>query len=275
MKPLVSIICPTLNGARWIARAIESVRSQTFRDWELIIVDDGSTDGTEEVVHQYMHQDSRIRYVRNGQNTGVQKASNRGLREAQAPYIARIDDDDIWSDTQKLEKQYAFLNSRPDYGFVGTGVIAVNEQNQELFRFIGPQTDKEIRNQMLYRNCFANSTVLLRRELALAVGGYDESKEVKHLEDYDLWLRMGTKAKFANLPIYAIRFALRGASLSGQNKREQLYKQRQLIKRYKDMYPRYLLSYTRSTLRFALYALFGSFIQGRLRHWFIAKYKNL
>ncbi len=274
MIPLISILCPTYNGAKWIGRAIESVLKQSFKDFELLIIDDGSTDQTAQIVHQYMHRDERIKYFKSNKNLGVQKSSNLGLKEAQGEFIARIDDDDEWIDKNKLKKQFEFLRSFGDYGLVGTGV-AVADNHREVFRYLGPQTDKEIRRQILYRNCFTNSTVLFRRRLALELGGYNESREILHLEDYDLWLRIGTRAKFANLPIYAVKYSLRGASLSSKNKLEQLKKQRRVMNQYKNNYPNYASSLIKSELRFILYALFGWAIQGQLRHWFLKRYKNL
>jgi teichuronic acid biosynthesis glycosyltransferase TuaG len=111
MNPVISIILPTYNGATYISRAIESVAAQSYTDWELLVIGDGSTDTTAGIVAEYIKKDSRIQYVKNDSNLGIQKSLNRGLHLAQGKYIARIDDDDQWIDTEKLTKQLNFYSN--------------------------------------------------------------------------------------------------------------------------------------------------------------------
>lgn len=274
MAVKISIVCPTHNGARWIARAIKSVRAQSFSDWEMLVIDDGSTDETSQVVSQFLRQDKRIRLIKNKERTGVQKASQSGLVQAKGEFVARLDDDDFWLDFEKLAYQYEFLRSRPDYGLVGTGAVVCDESGKELYRFIGPQTDEEIREKILYRNCFTNSSILFRRELAVEVGGYRGGRDMEYLEDYDLTLRIGTKAKLANLAIYAVQYTFRESSLSGKNKLEQLNKHSRLIEKYKEGYPNYRSAKLKSRLRYYLYFLFGRFAGKALRHFILKRYKS-
>lgn len=240
MDKNVSIILPTYNGGKYIKRAIESVMTQTFSDWELLIIDDGSTDDTERIVKEFASKDSRIIYLKNENNLGIQKTLNRGLKESKGEYIARIDDDDEWVDKDKIKKQVEFLESKPDHVLVGTGVIVINENNNELFRYLLPESDKDIKGRILGKNCFVHSSVMFRKLTALEFGGYDESTSTRHIEDYDLWLKFGTVGKFANLPTYAIKFTQRKGSISGKNKIEQFKKNINLIKNYKNKYPNYL-----------------------------------
>lgn len=253
--PKISVVLPVYNGARYISRAIESVGRQTFTDWELIVLDDGSTDATSDVIRPLAERDRRIRYLRNPENLGVQKSLNRGLREARGECIARIDDDDWWEDAQKLEKQVEFLDSHPDAVLVGTGTIVVNEEGKELIRFLQPETDAEIRGKILFRNCFTHSSVVFRKDLALRFGGYSEDEKVRHVEDYDLWLKLGTVGKLANLPDYSVRFTLRLGNISSRNKLEQLGKDIQLVKRYRKFYPNFGLAIVFAYVRYALYRL--------------------
>lgn len=251
--PKVSIILPTYNGGKYIKRAIESVITQSFSGWELLIIDDGSTDNTENIVKGYIEKDSRIIYLKNEVNLGIQKTLNKGLREAKGEYIARIDDDDEWIDKDKLKKQVEFLNNNTECVLVGTGVIVVSEEGTELFRYLLPETDKEIRNKILAKNCFVHSSVLFRKEAALSFTGYDESTATRHVEDYDLWLKLGTIGKLANLPIYAVKFTLREGSISSINKLEQFKKNLILARNYKNKYPNYFFSLLRSCLRVIIY----------------------
>lgn len=223
-----TIILPVYNGATRIARAIKSVQSQTCTQWQLLVIDDGSTDNTAAVVQDFCISDTRILYYKNEKNLGIQKTLNRGLELAKGEYIARIDDDDEWCDVTKLQQQIDFLTARPDYVLVGTGAIVCDSGGAELYRYITPQTDKHIRHAILGKNCFVHSSVVFRRVLALSLGGYSESKDVLHIEDYHLWLRMGLMGKLANLPVCAVKLYQRNTSISALN-RQQQYKKNILV----------------------------------------------
>ncbi len=253
MEKLISIILPTYNGAERIQKAILSVINQTYVNWELLVLDDGSRDHTEGIVRGLATGDSRIRYLKNEKNLGIQKTLNRGLHEAKGEYIARIDDDDIWDDNNKLKKQVEFLENNKKYVLIGTGVILVNEQEKEIFRYLVPQTDVKIRNKILSTNCFIHSSVLFNKNAALKFNGYSETMGTKHIEDYDLWLKLGTVGKFANLPTYSVKFTLREGSLSSVNKFEQFKKALILIRNFRKFYPNYVFAYIRSIARFIVY----------------------
>lgn len=271
---LVSVILPTYNGVKYIKRAIESVLAQSFFDWELIIVDDGSSDNTEDIAKEYAGKDQRITYIKNDINLGIQKSLNKGLKEAKGKYIARIDDDDEWIDKDKLKKQVEFLNNNPDYALVGTSAIVVNEDGKELFRYLLPETDQDIRNKLLMKNCFVHSSVLFRKEAVLKFNGYSEEEDVKHLEDYDLWLKLGTVGKLANLPIYAVKFMLRDESISSVNKLDQLKKDLILTKEFKTKYPNYIQSLAFGYLRLYSFKIFN-LISPLLKNKILKFYKEL
>ena len=126
--PLVSIILPAYNGAQWITKAIESVLAQSFSDFELIIINDGSTDDTEAIILRFAGQDSRIRYIRNERNLGIQRTRNISLEQSYCDYMAEIDQDDEWVDKDKVKKQFAFLKAHPDHVLIGTGAIMVDSR---------------------------------------------------------------------------------------------------------------------------------------------------
>ncbi len=253
MDKLVSIILPTYNGAERIKEAIKSVLEQSYTNWELLVIDDGSKDNTREIVENLVKNEQRIKYLRNEINLGIQKTLNKGLREAGGVYIARIDDDDVWIDKNKLEKQVEFLENNKEYVLVGTGVVVVDEKNKVLFRYLLPIKDIDIRNKILSKNCFVHSSVVFRKDAVLKCAGYSESEDTKHIEDYDLWLNLGTLGKFANLGTHSIRFTLRAGSLSSKNKLEQFKKILKLIKNYKNIYPNYYRALFRSTARLIIY----------------------
>jgi glycosyltransferase involved in cell wall biosynthesis len=255
MENLVSIILPIWNGGTRMKDAILSVLGQSYRHWELLIVDDGSTDNTEEVANSMASVDPRIKYIKNETNLGIQKTLNRGLKEAQGEYIARIDDDDIWIDKDKIKAQIEFLSSNKDYVLVGTGFIAVNEKNEEIFKRLNPISDEAVRQKILSGNCFTHSSVVFRKESALKFGGYSESEDTKHIEDYDLWLKLGTVGKLANLSIYAVRLTIWEQSLSSKNKITQFRKSFKIIHKFKDKYPKYIVSVLYSWFHLFIYII--------------------
>jgi glycosyltransferase involved in cell wall biosynthesis len=255
MNKLITIILPTYNGGKYIKKAIESVLSQSFLDWELLIIDDGSSDNTQEIVQDFIYKNKRISYFKNEVNLGIQKSLNKGLKEAMGEYIARIDDDDEWTDKNKLKKQVEFLDNNPGYVLVGTGAVVVNEDGKEIIRYLLPETDQEIRNRLLIKNCFIHSSVLFRKETVLKFNGYSEGEDVKYLEDYDLWFKLGTVGKLANLQEWSINFMMREGSTSSKNKIDQLRKNLLLIKKYKSNYPNHSKAKILGNLRVCFYRI--------------------
>lgn len=268
----ISVILPVYNGEKYIQEALKSVLDQSCYNLELLVIDDGSADNTRAIVNGMKEQDTRIRYVRNEKNMGVQKTLNRGLHEAQGEYIARIDDDDEWADPQKLERQLAFFNEHSDYVLLGTGVIVVNEAGREIARFLNPETDEEIRRRMLTRNCFSHSSVMFRKEAALRFGGYDESLETLHAEDYDLWLKLGTVGKLANLPFYGLRFTER-AGISNLHRMAQFRSDLYLAKKYRMQYPNYWFALVTNVLRISFWK-FYRLLPRRLKKRLFVFYKK-
>lgn len=273
--PTVSVILPTYNGARCIQSAIESVCSQIYTDWELFVVDDGSTDATPALVAEIAERDSRIQYVKNDINLGIQKTLNKGLSLATGKYVARIDDDDAWTDSNKLAAQVEYLEAHPECVLIGTGARIVDEEGREINRYFLPETDVAIRRSMLAKNCFAHASVVFRTENARAVGGYGESPDVRHVEDYDLWLRLGLSGLLANLPSISVTLTARPGSLSAKNRQEQFVKMLALAKKYRDSYPGYSFAAFGGRLRLAFFSFFKllprplriGFLRFYKRHW--------
>ena len=124
---MISIIILTYNRAGFISEAIKSALEQSFSDWELIIIDDASQDNTREIAEDYAKKDSRIKYFRNDEHLRISKSRNKALGLARGEYVAVLDSDDVWSDRDKLKKQYEFLERNKDYVLVGGGVIVIDE----------------------------------------------------------------------------------------------------------------------------------------------------
>lgn len=251
--PTVSIIMPTYNRIRMLEKAIQSVFDQSYKDWELIIIDDASTDETEIRMKELDSREEAVRYMRipRIENKGISEYLNIGLRNARGKYIARIDDDDFWCHKDKLKLQVEFLEKNPDYVVVGGGVILVDGEGNELFRYLKKESDEEIRSFALFSNPFTHATVMFKKDLALKLGGY---KIIKHVEDMELWLRMGKHGKLYNMKEYFITYMTAGQNKSFTHQRENSKTVLEVIKLHKDDYPNFskafLLNYTQYAYSF-------------------------
>lgn len=252
-KPLVSVLITTCDRPDYLDRCLLSVLSQDFKNYEILIMDDNSDAQTEAVIKKYkplFNIGANYRHIRNEPRLGYQKSLNRGLREARGDYIARLDDDDAWADVDKLSRQIEFLDTHPEYVLVGTGVIVVDENGTELRRSFLPEHDDEIREMMLEQNCFIHSSVVYRKSSALDIGGYHEDK-YPYSEDYDLWVKLGTVGKLANLPIYGVRYTSvnRGVAFTLKLRVIPAVRSIKLIGKYKDKYPNYWLAVSLRPIR--------------------------
>lgn len=241
--PKVSILLPTYNGAPYIKDALDSVLNQSYQDWELIVTDDASTDNTGEVVMEYANKDARISYVRNEKNLRLPGNLNKGLSLSSGEYIARIDEDDVWSDGDKLKKQVEFLDAHPNCVLIGTGFRMVDEHGMRIKDVISPAGDRPLRRAILSYNPFGHSTVLFRKKTALELGGYDAG--IRYGEDYDLWLRLGQKGEFANLPEVCMRYLVRNGMSKKWSKWKQVKFHAGLLLTYGPHYPGLLMAILR------------------------------
>ena len=252
--PLVSIIMPAYNGAKWIKKAISSVLAQSFAEFEFIIINDDSSDNTEEIVTAFTKYDKRIKYIKNERNLGVQKTRNIALDMASGEYIAEIDQDDEWLDNDKLKKQIKFLDNNKDYVLIGTGVIVVDEGGSEIARYFMPETDLEIRKKILRANCFIHSSVLYRTKAVKEIGGYTVTKMS---EDHDLWLRLGRIGKFMNLQEYAVQYRFSVGGYNSQDKFLRLKQNLLFAQEHKDFYPNYLSAIISGWAKICFYPIFN------------------
>ncbi len=252
-SPLVTIILPAYNGAKWIDKAIQSALNQTFNDYEFIIINDCSTDKTEEVALRFAVKDNRIKYLKNTKNVGIQVNRNIALSHAKGKYIAEIDQDDEWIDPKKLEKQIKFMEEHPDCVLIGTGAIMVDENGKELARYLMPETDEQIRKKFLRANRFIHSSVVYRLAAVMSVGGYEPDMMS---EDHDLWLRLGRVGTFRNLPEYSTQYMFR---MSGYNSADKIARLRQnmlIAKKNKKFYPNYFSALVLGWLKIIFWPIF-------------------
>lgn len=206
MNELVSIIMPSYNTAKFISETIESVLAQTYPNWELIIVDDCSTDDTDAVVCPYL-ADDRIRYIKNEKNSGAAVSRNRALREAKGKWVAFLDSDDLWF-PEKLEKQISFMKKN-DYHFSYTNYIEIDETANPNGRSVtGP---KKVTRHGMYNYCWMGClTVMYDAETV----GVIQIADIKKNNDYAMWLKVCKKADCYLLDEVLAKYRKRSGSIS-------------------------------------------------------------
>ncbi len=198
------------NDERYVRESIDGILRQTFADLEFIIIDDGSTDGTSEVISGY--DDPRITILENDQNIGLTRSLNRGLNEARGEFIARQDADDV-SEPERLEKQLAFMEDHPDVGILGTYCHLIDDRGGVLRTAKVPLEDLNIRWQCLIGNPFFHPAIMLRRGILRENSlTYDES--FRTAQDYDFFSRVLMHANGANLASPLVRRRIHGATIS-------------------------------------------------------------
>ena len=200
----VSIIMATYNCEDTLKKSIDSILAQTFTDWEFVICDDCSTDGTYAILQQYKHDyPEKFLILKNKKNSKLAFSLNHCLKYAKGEYIARMDGDDI-SVPERLEKQVAFLDAHPEYAVVSTAMTPFDENGTRPSRFLKPEPTKD---DLLNRSPFAHATIVMRREAYDAVGGYTVSKRTQRAQDYDMWFRFfafGFRGYNLQEPLYLV-----------------------------------------------------------------------
>ena len=206
---------PVHNGEAFVAGAIESILDQTFRDFEFLIIDDGSTDRSVRIIEGY--GDSRIRLVRNEQQVELIRTLNRGLELARGRYVARMDADDV-SLPKRLERQVGFLEANPGVGACGTWIVTMGDREGEIWRF--PESAEEIRCRLLFGASLAHPTVCMRRS-AFVRHRLQFDEAYPHAEDYQLWSKASEIFPLANIAEPLLRYRVHAGSVSRRHLQEQ------------------------------------------------------
>jgi GT2 family glycosyltransferase len=196
--PAISVAMSVYNNAPYLRAAIDSVLAQSFGDFEFLIVNDGSTDGSAEIIDHYAAADPRVRAIHQ-ENRGLIFSLNRLIDEARAPLIARMDGDDICH-PERFEKQAAFLAAHPDHGVIGAWATSIDEEGENCDDggLDQPTTFEGLLAALKDKPTICHSSAMLRTDVLRAVGGYRAL--YRHCEDYDLWLRLSEVTKLCSLP---------------------------------------------------------------------------
>lgn len=216
MNLKISVVMSVYNGEQHLRESIESILNQTFTNFGFIIVNDGSTDASLEIIKGY--DDAKIRIINNEENIGLTKSLNKAIKEARGEYIARQDADDI-SLPNRLELQHEFLEKHPEVALLGTGIYVIDEKGDKIEKRIMHPNPKK---SLLKGNRFIHGSVMFRKSVIDELGAYNET--LKYSQDYELWLRLSKKYNVRNLtaPLYKLRMH-RGSILSKKVEEQQMY----------------------------------------------------
>ncbi|VAX34857.1 Glycosyl transferase, group 2 family protein [hydrothermal vent metagenome] len=217
-KPKVTVLMPVYNGEQYLRLAIDSILKQTFKDFEFLIINDGSIDSTRDIILSY--GDSRVQLIDNEKNIGLTRSLNKGLKLAKGEYIARQDADDI-SDLERLNCQVEYLYQNKEVVLVGTGRASIDSNGKEIQIVKVFEGHDSIRKELMHGNCFSHGSVMFRKIILNTVGFYRE--KCKYTEDYDYWCRISEKHKVANIgkTLYYLRRGIDN-NISRNNLYEQI-----------------------------------------------------
>jgi glycosyltransferase involved in cell wall biosynthesis len=211
-NPFISIILPIYNAQYYLNDAIYSIINQTFINFELLAINDGSTDSSIIILNSF--QDKRIRILNNNSNLGLIYSLNRGIHEAKGQYIARMDADDI-AHPKRLEKQLNYLYQHPDTIVVGTNMELIDESGKSIGLRKYPEHHSDIVATLINHCPFSHPSVMFKKSAVLEVGGYREA--FKACEDYDLWLRLRDKGQFANIQENLLQYRIHSGQVTLRN----------------------------------------------------------
>lgn len=207
--PLVTVLLPAFNAANWLSAALDSVLAQSLSDFELLVIDDGSTDSTAELLGRYA--DTRLRVVRRA-NRGLVDVLNHGIELSRGKYIARMDADDV-AHPRRLARQVTFLEAHPQVGICGTWFRV--RSTRRLSRVRTPTGHDEIAANLFFRSAFGHPTVMFRRSF-LEESGLRYDGAARHAEDFDLWVKARARTRFANIPKYLLEYRLHPGQTSAE-----------------------------------------------------------
>lgn len=211
--PCVSVVLPVRDGSTFLSTAVESILGQTLSNFELLIVDDGSQDGTLAILDRFAASDNRIRVLKQAP-LGVAAALNTGLGAAKAAIVARMDADDIAA-PERLARQLAALKSRSNAVAIGSACRVLDRDGKLLGYRSPPIQPDHIRRSLLHGNCIIHPTMMLRRDPVLRLGGYRSA--FRFCEDFDLWLRLSEHYDLINLPEALLDYREHDRQLTWQN----------------------------------------------------------
>lgn len=208
------------NGEEFLRDSILSVLEQTYADFEFIIINDCSTDGTIKILAEFQKTDSRIKILNNTENLGLTKSLNKAILESSGEYLARLDAGDI-SLLDRLEKQVAFLDQNPEVGLLGSFMDIINTSGKIIKKVKYPIDNETLKKVLIQYNPFVHSSIMFRREVAARVGFYDEN--FKYAQDYNFYFKLFSYTQFANIPDFLVQYRHMPKSITSTKNKQQMF----------------------------------------------------
>ena len=209
-KPPISVVMPAYNSEKYISEAIESILNQTYKNFEFIITNDGSTDKTLSIIKKYAKQDKRIKIINNEKNLGISPSLNNGVKASKGKYIAIMNHDDI-SLTTRFEEQIKHMEKHPEIGILGTFIETFDERGNVFIRKY-PVKDSKIRKKIFFYSPLSHPSTIIRKEVFSEVGFYKE--RASPCEDVELYFRVGERYKLENLPKILLRYRIHKSTVT-------------------------------------------------------------
>jgi len=223
---LISVLISTFNSEKWIDRSLQSILNQTYKELQIVIIDDGSTDDTIDRINKI--KDSRIElYLK--EHSSIADSLNYGIKKIQAGYIIKADSDDLSVPT-RIEEQYEFAIANPEYGIVGTNFLSVVPNGNVLQKVRYPKNHEHIVDQLPRKCCMFHGSIIIRKSILNDIGGYDSS--LNAAEDWDLFLKLIGKTKFYNLQKYLVHKMLHNTNISSTKEAKRISDK--VIRRYSN-----------------------------------------
>ncbi len=239
MSPKISVIIPAYNSEKFIKRTIQSVLNQTYKDFEVIIVDDGSTDNTKEVVEEFQKKDSRIKYLWQENSGAPARPKNKGIKESKGKYIAFLDHDDEWL-PEKLEKQLVLFEKQKNskLRFVSSWGLIFNAKENQTYEHKIKKRGNVFQELLANNFILSCSSIFLKKEIFESVGFFDEN--LKFSDDWEMWIRIAQKYEFDFINEALFKYYWHGENVMNKLKGEEKLKEyKYILEKYKDFYQKY------------------------------------
>ncbi len=227
-KPLVTVILPAYNAAKHLRQAIDSIVAQTYKNFELLVIDDGSTDLTARIILSF--RDPRVKYVKNEENLGLIATLNKGIEIARGEYIVRMDADDI-SLPKRIEKQVSFMQSFPKVGASGTWYYTFGGNGSKKLKVSSDPA--WLQANLLFNSCLCHPSTIIRKETLLK-NNIRYNPEYKHAEDYDLWIQLSRVSALSNIREFLFKYRSHSGQVSEQHNETQKTSASVIRKNYLD-----------------------------------------
>lgn len=205
IKPLISVVMPARNAQKYIGKSIESILSQTFKNFELIIINDCSTDKTLAIIKSFSKKDFRIRIINNEKRLNIARTLNKGISLAKSNIIARMDADDI-AFSRRLERQYKTIDSSKNISVIGSDIVIMDANGSEIGIRNYPHQSKKLKKCLFRYSPFAHPVVMFKKDMFEEVGGYNP--KYSPTEDLDLWFRLGSNHEFKSIPEPLLKYRI-------------------------------------------------------------------